>query len=87
VHRRTLQREVGAAKLPHDIHGREHLVGRAKEAWAANQVDEGSNGRTYFLAIMAELSADECEDTVITNPDDPKFDIEKLVAKSEKDLA
>jgi hypothetical protein len=39
AHRRTLQREADAAKLTHAAHDREHLVARAKEAWAAKQAD------------------------------------------------
>jgi F-type H+-transporting ATP synthase subunit e len=87
AHRRTLQREADAAKLTHAAHDREHLVARAKEAWAAKQADKGSDGRTSLLAVVVGGGADQCGNAVITNPDDPKFDIEKLVAKWEKDLA
>jgi hypothetical protein len=74
------QGEADAAKLTHAAHDREHLVARTKEAWAVMQGDKGSDDRTSLLAVLAGPGADECGDAVITNQDDPNFDIEKFVA-------
>jgi F-type H+-transporting ATP synthase subunit e len=84
AHRRTLQCVADAAKVIHAACDREHLVARAKEAWAAKQASRHSYGCTSDFIFMAEGPRADGSDH---KPDHPKFDIEKLVAKWEKDLA
>ncbi|KAH9929734.1 ATP synthase E chain-domain-containing protein [Fomitopsis serialis] len=70
AHRRTLQKAHDEEVKHHAVHEREHLIAQAKEAWKKKQ--EGSK-------VVHSLVA------VITDPEDPQFDLEKLVAKWESE--
>ncbi|KAF8640343.1 hypothetical protein AX17_000015 [Amanita inopinata Kibby_2008] len=64
-HRRTLQAAHDKHKLEGAMHGREHLIKEAKEAYKRQQ-----------LALK--------DTSVITDTEDPRFDLEKVLTKYEK---
>lgn len=81
-HRRTLQKSHDEEKLHHAKHERQDLVARAKEAWKKQQdagkgdgessSDSPAPGHSWLMPIL-----------VVTDPEDPRFDLEKLIASLE----
>ncbi|KAL1749212.1 hypothetical protein HDZ31DRAFT_27948 [Schizophyllum fasciatum] len=71
-HNRTVQREFKESELQHAVHKREQLVEQAKAEWKRRQT-AGSD--------------DAHPPPVVTDPEDPRFDLEKLFAKWEKEAA
>ncbi|KAK0233849.1 ATP synthase E chain-domain-containing protein [Armillaria fumosa] len=67
-HRRSLQAAHNVHKTQHAEHERERLIAEAKEAWKKKQ----------------ETAKAPAADSLITDPEDPRFDLEKLIAKWEK---
>ncbi|RSH93355.1 hypothetical protein EHS25_007711 [Saitozyma podzolica] len=63
VHQGTLQKTHDEEKVKHQFAHRQHLIEEAKKAYAAKLVAEKAGGAKE----------------VITNIDDPKFDLEKLL--------
>jgi hypothetical protein len=72
AHRYIAQREADATKLTHAVHGREHLLARVKEPWAAKHAEKGSDDRTLPFFVVEGLCADECENAVIMNQDEAR---------------
>ncbi|TRM70421.1 ATP synthase E chain-domain-containing protein [Schizophyllum amplum] len=71
-HNRTVQREFKEQELQHAVHKREHLVEQAKAEWTRRQSAGKDSSESPRL---------------VTDPEDPRFDLEKLFAKWEKDAA
>ena len=81
-HRRTLQKSHDEEKVHHAKHERQDLVARAKEAWKKQQ--EGSKGGGKSLSVLPTSEHPWLTHTpVVTDPDDPRFDLEKLIASWE----
>jgi len=79
-HRRTLQTEYDKHQIEHAIHNRERLIAEAKDAWKRKQDDTtGSPSSDPFSTVLTTAVF-----SVVSNPDDPRFDLEKLIAKWEK---
>ena len=88
VHKRTLLAEQAAKKSAQHEHRHEHLVAEARKAWQAKQAAKSStgDGGAHFLSTVLNQSADLLiSRAVITDPENPKFDLEKLVAKWERE--
>lgn len=94
THRRSLQKTSDAEKLHHAVHEREHLISQAKEAWKRKQESakgskDGGESPVSFGAHSyvhpTRCVADTPCIVVVTDPEDPKFDLEKLFAKWEAD--
>lgn len=92
-HRRSLQKAHDADKEHHAIHEREHLVAQAKEAWKRKNEGSMDGGEHCPLAARIVLLLLRCATllttwqlgSVVTDPEDPRFDLEKLIAKWESD--
>jgi F-type H+-transporting ATP synthase subunit e len=82
-HRRTIQSAFDAQKLQHAAHDRERLIAEAKTAWKRQQ-DAGKDDGMSCLYSNWIVPDFPVASVVITDPDDPRFDLEKLLAKWEK---
>ncbi len=75
------------------MHDREVLVNQAKEAWKRKQDAGKGDSSTFWSLSQSKLSMDvlafdlpfDLLLLVVTDPEDPRFDLEKLLAKYEKD--
>jgi len=81
-HRRTLQKSHDEEKIHHAKHERQDLVARAKEAWKRQQEASKGGGKSTFVPSMSEHPR-LTPTPVVTDPDDPRFDLEKLIASWE----
>ena len=81
-HRRTLQKAHDEEKVHHAKHERQDLVARAKEAWKKQQ--EASKGGSESRSTLPAPVCPRLTPTlVVTDPEDPRFDLEKLIASWE----
>ena len=81
-HRKTLQATYDKHKIENAIHKREHLIKKAKEAYRRQKENrKDTSGR--FSSCSFRCGTDLVP-VVITDPEDPRFDLEKLLAKYEK---
>ena len=81
-HRRTLQKAHDKEKIHHAKHERQDLVARAKEAWKKQQ--QAPQGGSEFRPIPPTPEYPRLTPTqVVTDPEDPRFDLEKLIASWE----
>lgn len=86
-HRRSLQTVYEKHKLDEAIHNREKLVADAKEAWKRMHEPSNNTSRKYPVQQKRKMSVDvhtHFRRIVVTDPDDPRFDLEKLLAAYEK---
>ena len=89
-HRRTLQKAHDEEVRKHAVHEREHLIAQAKEAWKKKQEPpKAGDGESLLRALPATLRHTTTTPlaTVVTDPEDPRFDLEKLIAKWETESA
>lgn len=84
-HRRTLQKQHDEDKRTHAIHEREHLISQAKEAWRKKQEGPKSGGESIRILPYFQRSILNIRLLVITDLEDPRFDLEKLLAKWESE--
>lgn len=71
--------------MQHAAHDREHLIAEAKEAWKKKQAPaRPSDDGEYSIPSPCSLDLIFYLHSVITDPEDPRFDLEKLIAKWEK---
>lgn len=71
------------------MHSREHLIVKAKEVWRRKQEEaKGSNGSfVNFSLILTQISwtsdfflySHDYFFLVVTDPEDPRFDLERLL--------
>ncbi|KIL71385.1 hypothetical protein M378DRAFT_64808 [Amanita muscaria Koide BX008] len=80
-HRKTLQAAYDKHKVEHAIHGRERLIKEAKEAYKRQK--EARKDTCQFYSASYCLFIDFYA-LVIMDPEDPRFDLEKVLAKYEK---
>ena len=88
THRRSLQKAHDEEKKHHAIHEREHLIEQAKEAWRKKQEgskDGGESSTSLVAQAMPVPIALTVPPAVVTDPEDPRFDLEKLIAKWESE--
>jgi len=89
-HRRTLQAENEKHQIEYAIHHREHLITEARQAWKRKQeAAKDTTGQPQHFAfarlfVKMHFVTDAHRYTVVTDPEDPRFDLEKLIAKWEK---
>ena len=83
AHRRTLQKAHDEEKIQHAVHDREHLIKEAKAAWKRQQESSKGGGESFLPGVIIILASHTRP--VITDPEDPNFDLEKLFAKWEAD--
>lgn len=58
------------------------MIAQAKEAWKKQQQSSNDGGGQYSPELaLARLT--DLDSTVVSDPEDPRFDLEKLVAKWE----
>ena len=73
-------------KIEHATHSQEKLIEEAKAAWKRKQEVPSSNGEHPYIHsppfLVAEI--DLFAPTVITDPEHPQFDLEKLLASWDK---
>lgn len=81
-HRRTLQKSHDEEKVHHAKHERQDLVARAKEAWKRQQQGPKGGGKSSSVLPTSKRSW-LTPALVVTDPDDPRFDLEKLIASWE----
>lgn len=81
-HRRTLQKAHDEEKLHHTKHERQELVARAKEAWKRQQ-EAAKDGGEFKPTLLASEHPWLTYTPVVTDPNDPRFDLEKLFASLE----
>ncbi|KAL7425058.1 F1F0 ATP synthase subunit e, mitochondrial [Cryptotrichosporon argae] len=68
VHQRTLQTKYDDDKAKHHATRRAHLIEEARKAYAQKQIADKAGANAGL----------------VTDPEDPKFDLEKLIASWEK---
>jgi F-type H+-transporting ATP synthase subunit e len=84
-HRRTLQAAYDDHKLHDAIHERQKLVSDAKAAWARlNDPNASKNSGSFPFPSLPSSSYSSALSAVVTDPDDPRFDLEKLLLSWEK---
>jgi F-type H+-transporting ATP synthase subunit e len=81
-HRRTLQKTHDEEKVHHAKHERQDLVARAKEAWKKQQ-EASKGGGESWSTLPASICLWFTPAPVVTDPEDPRFDLEKLIASLE----
>lgn len=81
-HRRTLQKAHDEEKVHHAKHERQDLVARAKEAWKKQQGASKSGGESRSI-LLTLVRLRLMPTLVVTDPEDPRFDLEKLIASWE----
>jgi F-type H+-transporting ATP synthase subunit e len=81
-HRRTLQKAHDEEKVHHAKHERQDLVARAKEAWKKQQLAPQGGGESRPIPPTSEYPR-LTPTQVVTDPEDPRFDLEKLIASWE----
>lgn len=82
VHRRTL---TAQERDSHARHSRTELLERARQAWEDKNSPGASSCSSSLSAYVSPGSEAQIYSVaVITDPDDPKFDLEALVAAYEK---
>ena len=87
-HRRTLQKAHDEEVRKHAVHEREHLIAQAKEAWKKKQEPPKENdGELSSLVALRVHMLKHRRTAVISDPEDPRFDLEKLFAKWEAEAA
>lgn len=89
-HHRSLQAKHDQQKLEHAAHSRERLIADAKEAWKRKKEAKSSTRTcpTYmsWLRLLARLAFNflNIPSTVVTNTEDPRFDLEKYLVSLDK---
>ncbi|KAF8131648.1 ATP synthase E chain-domain-containing protein [Boletus edulis] len=83
-HHRSLQKAHDQEKEHHAIRRREQLIAQARDAWRQKKESAKSDGVPLPLPLCFFTSDHTCT-TVITDPEDPRFDLEKLFARWEKE--
>ena len=86
-HRRTLQKAHDEEVRKHAVHEREHLIAQAKEAWKKKQEPPKENDGESFSLVVLRVHMLKRGTAVISDPEDPRFDLEKLFAKWEAEAA
>ena len=81
-HRRTLQKAHDEEKVHHAKHERQDLVARAKEAWKKQQEASKGGGESQSI-LLVPVYPWLTSTLVVTDPDDPRFDLENLIASWE----
>lgn len=82
LHRRTLQAAYDKHKLEEAAHHREKLVVEAKDAWKRkHEIANDTTSKFFYLLAFSPYCLGQ---PVITDPDNPRFDLEKLISKLEK---
>ncbi|CAD6586376.1 MAG: hypothetical protein CYPHOPRED_003527 [Cyphobasidiales sp. Tagirdzhanova-0007] len=74
IHRRSLQKEVDLDKVKAAEHQRESWIQQAKKEYAKKSSGESASPLQKLTGIGGGL---------ITDPEDPKFDLDKLVTQYE----
>ncbi|KAF8633537.1 hypothetical protein AX15_001341 [Amanita polypyramis BW_CC] len=85
-HRRTLQAAHDKYKIGHAVHEREQLIKEAKEAYKRKKEGPKDSGGLFcaLLFMTGLINVRFWAGVVITDPEDPRFDLEKLLVKYEK---
>jgi F-type H+-transporting ATP synthase subunit e len=85
-HRRSLQATHNEHKLRDATHHRERLIVQAKEAWKRKQESAKGATRMFFssLNLAGYMKDAHISLAVIMDPDDPSFNLEKLLLHLEK---
>jgi F-type H+-transporting ATP synthase subunit e len=66
------------------VHKHDELLAKAKEAWKQKQAQaKGDNRESSCAPRTSALSRTDPAHAVVTDPDDPRFDLEKIIAKYE----
>lgn len=85
VHRRTLTAQEHEKHLHEEQHKKERLLEQARQAWKDKSSPVTASRSSQFSTYAVVHSESQiCIATVVTDPDDPKFDLEALVAAYEK---
>ncbi|KAK9900877.1 hypothetical protein P389DRAFT_166382 [Cystobasidium minutum MCA 4210] len=82
VHNRTLYKEAEDKKAKAAIKQRESWIEQAKKEYAQKQ--QSSTGSTLRQLASSATGGLVGGDSLITDPEDPKFDLEKLIQSWEK---
>jgi F-type H+-transporting ATP synthase subunit e len=81
-HRKTLQTTYDKHKIERAVHEREDLIAAAKEAYRRQK--EARNDTSGRFSPGSFHCGIELVPAVIMDPEDPRFDLEKLLVKYEK---
>ncbi|KAG8833674.1 hypothetical protein FRC17_010278 [Serendipita sp. 399] len=83
VHRRTLQAHENKKREHAAEHHRQHLIEEARKAWREQHKPKSTGGGEDLCLGLFGGTLAHIHTTVITNPDDPNFDLEKLLLSLE----